>query len=540
MYARMDDAEVTARNVARIYAQASDEIIKRMRDIFRVYQEKWSLTEKEARDLLASMDGGYFNPQSLRRAINLIADEELKQKMLRDLETPAYQARLRRLQELQDQLDRMMTDVYQQDSKRQREHYIRTGTDTYYRGIYDVQRQVGFQFSFAHIDQKAFDRLLKSKWSGKNYSARIWDNTQHVADTVKDELMLELLTGKRLDDCAEAIQHRFHVGAYQSRRIIRTESNFVSGQMQKEAYKECGAEYYEYVATLDSRTDEECGVLDGRRFKLSEAQPGVNFHPMHPFCRCSDVIALDDDVKNGLQRRARDLETGENIKVPASTSYMQWARDNGLEVKQRKVVELPESTKSRTKMNDPENERGHKGKRRDTEISRSIIESPDYSRRLSNVDKNRNVSNAIISEARRILEHRNGTLFEDLMFIDTRDGTFITRTDYNRVRGVMPSKRMRKKVEDAPDYTIASVHNHPGSTVPSPEDINILNQRKNIYGVILCHNGDLYKYSVDPKRFNWPAYASAFADLDENGYNKDTLNRFIKESAKAGVVLEVL
>lgn len=345
MYGRMDDAEVAAGSVSRIYAKASAEITRQMRDIFQVYQDKWNLTEKEARRLLSVMDGGFFNSESLRRGINTIADEELRNQMLRDLETPAYQARLRRLQELQEQLDQMMVDVYQQDRQMQTEHYIRTGTDTYYRGIYDVQRQVGFQFSFAHIDQKTFDRLLKSKWSGKNFSSRIWDNTQQVADTVKEELLLEMLTGKTLDDCAEAIQYRFQVGAYQSRRLIRTESNFVSGQMQLKAYEECDAEYYEYVATLDSRIDEECGRLDGKRFKVSDARPGVNFHPMHPFCRCSDIIALDDDMKAGLERRARDPKTGKLVKVPASTNYMQWAKDNRLIAKEGNVEHSSKNTK---------------------------------------------------------------------------------------------------------------------------------------------------------------------------------------------------
>lgn len=343
MYGRMDDAEASAAQVARIYAKASADIVRRMRDVFQVYQDKWNLTEKEARQLLSRMDGTY-NPESLRRAISVFPDGDLKRRMLRDLETPAYQARLKRLQELQDQIDQMMADVYRQDRKRQREHYIQAGADAYYRGIYDVQRQVGFQFSFAHIDRKAFDRLLKSKWSGKNYSNRIWDNTRRVANTVKDELMLELLTGKKLDDCAEAIQYRFQVGAYQSRRIIRTESNFVSGQMQLQSYKECESEYYEYVATLDSKTDEECGALDGKRFRLEDAQPGVNMHPMHPHCRCTTVIVLDDDVKAALERRARDPKTGKNIKVPASTNYMQWARDNGLKVRSRKVIRPPSAT----------------------------------------------------------------------------------------------------------------------------------------------------------------------------------------------------
>lgn len=344
MYGRMDDAEVAAQTVARIYSKASLEINRRMADIVRVYGNRWNLTEKEARDLLDSMER--YDLPALRKAAATITDPNKRQKILRDLETPAYQARMRRLEELQRQIDQMMRDVYQQDRRTQAGHYRSMGTDAYYHGIYDVQRQVGFQFSFAHIDQKAFDRLLKSKWSGKNYSDRIWASTRQVADTVKQELMLEMLTGKTLDDCAEAIQRRFQVGAFQSRRLIRTESNFVSGQMQQQAYKECGSDYYEYVATLDSKTDEECGALDGKRFKISEAQPGVNMHPMHPFCRCSTVIALDDGVKADLKRRARDPKTGEQKMVPASTSYEQWAKDNGLRTRAKRVTGPPLKAKA--------------------------------------------------------------------------------------------------------------------------------------------------------------------------------------------------
>lgn len=340
MYGRMDDAEVSARTVSRIYAKASADINQRMREIFQKYQDKWNLSEEDARMLIGRMPD--YSLQSIRSAIHGMPDSPMKQMMLLDLETPAYQARIRRLQELQDQIDHMMTDVYELDKKAQTDHYVNTGADSYYRGIYDVQRQIGFQFAFSHIDQKAFDRLLKSKWSGKNYSDRIWDNTRQVAQSVKDELLLELMTGKKLDDCAEAIQNRFQVGAFESRRLIRTESNFVSGQMQQQAYKECGSDYYEYVATLDSKTDEECGRLDGKRFSVKDAKPGVNMNPMHPFCRCTTIIALDDDIKSGLERRARDPKTGKNIKVPASKNYMDWAKENGLQTLSKKVVQPPQ------------------------------------------------------------------------------------------------------------------------------------------------------------------------------------------------------
>lgn len=45
---------------------------------------------------------------------------------------------------------------------------------------------------------------------------------------------------------------------------------------------------------------------------------------MHPWCRSTTIIGMDDKVLEGLQRRARDLETGKNYIVSGNTSYKEW------------------------------------------------------------------------------------------------------------------------------------------------------------------------------------------------------------------------
>lgn len=183
-------------------------------------------------------------------------------------------------------------------------------------------------------------------------------------------------------------------------------------------------------------------------------------------------------------------------------------------------------------------EEGHRGKNRSKEIARSIIESPDYGRRLSSVDPNGAVTKNIIKESRKILNHRNGTEYEDLMFIDTRNGKYLVRTDYDAVRRAMPSKKMVEMVEKADDYTIAVLHNHSGSTVPSPADIASLVNRKNAYGVIIGHDGSIYKYTC--RDYNPPLYGAAVAKLDETGYNELGIKTFISEAKEAGITIEVL
>ena len=83
--------------------------------------------------------------------------------------------------------------------------------------------------------------------------------------------------------------------------------------------------------------------------------------------------------------------------------------------------------------------------------------------------------------------------------VRTRTGKFITHTDLDYERRVIPSKRMMKMLDEAPDHTVAALHNHPGSTLPSPSDIHVLNERKNAYGVVACHDGTIYKYKNRPR-----------------------------------------
>lgn len=327
MYEQMEKAEKTAKEIADLYAKASRELNDRIETIFEKYRDKWSLSNEDAKALLNTVKDKE-GIQALQQALMDLPDNKGRQELLQQLESPAYRARIERLQSLQTEIDNMMQNIYKQEQVVSTAHYIDTAAGAYYNQIYAVQRQVGFQFSFSSIDPKALNKVLESNWNGENYSKRIWDNTSQLAGDLKEQLMIDMLTGKRLDDVAADIQQKYEVGAFKARRLIRTESCFLNSQMQMEAYKECDAEYYEYVATLDSKTDEECGALDGQRFKVSEGVPGINMPPMHPFCRCTTIISLDGPTESSLQRRAKNPERSKKELVPADTTYAEWYKQN--------------------------------------------------------------------------------------------------------------------------------------------------------------------------------------------------------------------
>lgn len=323
MYERMSDAEETADLVARIYRSASAQITFSAKDIFEKYMTKHKLSETEAWRLLNSIQDKNSIEKLLLELKNKDSGKN-KQELLRELEAPAYRARLERLQDLLQQVDTVMQNVYQQEQQFDTSFFEQLAEKAYYKTIYNTQRRTGLGFSFSNIDQKQIDRVLRMNWSGKHYSKRIWKNTDDLADTVKDELLVSLLTGRTDRETAAVITEKFGGGAIKARRLIRTESCFLSGELTAQAYEECGIKKYRYVATLDLRTSKVCRELDGKIFLVSERRAGKNYPPMHPWCRSTTISDIDEEALKNMKRGAYNPKTGRIETVPANMTYEQW------------------------------------------------------------------------------------------------------------------------------------------------------------------------------------------------------------------------
>ena len=324
MFEYMEDAETVSRELADIYAKASRHLNYEIEEIYNKFKTKHHLTDAEAKRLLNTLR----NKTDIAELKKALAQDPKNADLLAELESGAYRARIERLEQLQTEVDRMMQEVFEQEKKVTTSHYVDLATNSYYREIYNVQRRVGFQFSFSAVDPQAVALLLESKWSGANYSQRIWKNTKGVADDLKEQMLIGLLTGKSEEEMAREIANKYAAGAFEARRLVRTESNFISGQMQLAAYKECKSEEYDFVATLDLRTSKICRELDGKTFKVKDGKPGVNMNPMHPFCRSTTMIHMDDELKKRLKRDAWDPEKKEWKKVPATMNYNEWYKKN--------------------------------------------------------------------------------------------------------------------------------------------------------------------------------------------------------------------
>lgn len=323
MYEQMEDAEKVAKELADIYAKATRELNYQIGEIFDRFTDKHNLTEAEARRLLGMMK----DPADIATLREALAKDPKNAALLAEMESPAYRARIERMENLQYEIDRMMRDIYQQEKMVTSEHYANVFHNSYYRSIYEIQRAAGFQFSFAAVDPAMLNQMLAMEWAGANYSSRIWSNLDGLAEELKEQLILGYLTGKTHAQMTKEIANKFGVSNYKARRLVRTESAFQVTMADFAAYEEAEIEKYRIVAILDLKTSEICREMDGKVYDVKDKKVGENAPPFHPFCRTKTIADLSEWFLN-QERRVRDPVTGEVKTISAKTTYKEWYQNN--------------------------------------------------------------------------------------------------------------------------------------------------------------------------------------------------------------------
>ncbi len=143
------------------------------------------------------------------------------------------------------------------------------------------------------IDERYIREALERDWAGRNFKDSIWQHTERLKKTVNKALQDNISSGKGVDNLSRKLVERFDVNKSQADNLARTETNYFINQGQKDRYIERGLDKYEYSAEIDSKTSEVCDDLDGKIFPFAEATVGVNFPPMHPYCRSTIKPVID-------------------------------------------------------------------------------------------------------------------------------------------------------------------------------------------------------------------------------------------------------
>ena len=270
------DCNKLAKDLQSHYKKAYKEIEKEINNLFEKYAKDNELTYAEASKYLTSDEFKIWRTD-IKGYLKMIEDNP---EVLLELNTLAMKSRITRWEELQYEIDKILNELTQTTTESTTELLTDTLKDNYNRNVFNISKKAGFVANFSGIDNKTIERVLSYPWSGANYSERIWNNKKQLGRTIKNEMVQMIIRGESSNKVAKRIAEKMDSSYKNAVRLIQTEHSYVMNEASKYTYEDLNIGKYEFLATLDKRTCKDCGKLDGKVFKLTEAMVGINYPPL--------------------------------------------------------------------------------------------------------------------------------------------------------------------------------------------------------------------------------------------------------------------
>ena len=320
--------ETIEKELAAYYRQSLQHIQKDIEALYGTFSKDNKVSMTEARKILQGDEYRVWRmdiKEYIREIEKLAATGAASKsnELLRELNTLAMRSRITRLDKLYAEtlaelgrlagkteagMDKFLTDAYK---------------DGYYRNLYEIGKKAGLKSMPSKVDSSKVENVLRTPWSGKNYSQRIWGNDAKLGERIKETITQGIHRGSSIGQLSRQLADRMGVGFHDAERLVRTELNYVQNRAALEGIKDAGMGFYRFVATLDNRTTQTCISHDGHVFPVEEASPGDNMPPLHARCRSTICASLGEEGSRGGRRIARNKDD-KNIRVPEEMRYNDW------------------------------------------------------------------------------------------------------------------------------------------------------------------------------------------------------------------------
>lgn len=310
--------EVLARRVLREYDAAMRSLDRDLAAFYARYAANEGISMAAARRLLSRAE-----LENFRLSLDEFREKAIAGGFDRQLNEIYLRSRISRIQALQGQIDLRVRALYGSQRDLLHDHLAGTYANTYYRTVYELQRGMGVQTSFAHLDTDTVENIMRRPWLGDHFSGRVWKNRDKLLTELQTTLSQAFVRGEPLERTAALLAKRMNVSKGRAMTLVQTESAYFAARATARGYAETGVKAYDFLSALDLKTCALCGALDGMTFPCSQMQTGVNYPPLHPRCRCTTVPHFDETFSMRPARAARDPQTGKTVRVDNMT-YMQW------------------------------------------------------------------------------------------------------------------------------------------------------------------------------------------------------------------------
>ncbi len=165
-----------------------------------------------------------------------------------------------------------------------------------------------------------------------------------------------------------------------------------------------------------------------------------------------------------------------------------------------------------------ENEGQRYGRNKHTAINHTYINSGSYRRKFDFISDSSELNRLIFQLSKRMLEHRSGTKFEDMYWIDAAHQTVIAEeTESCSEEQIVYSNSICSKISKYDN--LITLHSHPNSYPPSINDLNSNFINHYGLGIVVCHDGKIFKYASN-QEIREDYYMMVVEKYLKKGYNE--------------------
>lgn len=176
---------------------------------------------------------------------------------------------------------------------------------------------MGFGKNFYIVSDDIVKRFVGVPWcNGKDFSERIWDNTNKLAYYLTTDISQGFARGDSYQKLTQQLKTRFtSVSTKDAYRLVYTEGTYVMAEGSMQPFTE-DFEKYKISTAADGKVCSICSALARKEFYIKDRAAGVNFPPFHPWCRCTFEIVVDDWdewIENYVNKHSADKSQAEKV-----------------------------------------------------------------------------------------------------------------------------------------------------------------------------------------------------------------------------------
>lgn len=323
----LQKADALLPEVTKAYRRAMLHIEREIEAFYQRYAAAEGLTLAQAKERLTAAERNDFL-LTIEEYIEAAERSNVDAAWLKKLDATAARQRITRLEALELQMQQQIELLEAQKAEAMTKTLAEIFTEAYYRTGYEVQKGLGVGAAFATLDAEKINAVLAQPWceDGLNFSERIWGkDRKKLVQALKTAFTDGIIRGESPQKMIDAMQRTMHTSRSAAGRLVLTEGAAFAARGRQEAYDRLGTEEYQFLATLDGKTCEKCGALDGKVFKREEYEIGKTAPPLHPHDRCTTVPYFRDEFTAEEQRAARDAD-GKTYYVPADMNFAEWKK----------------------------------------------------------------------------------------------------------------------------------------------------------------------------------------------------------------------